>query len=115
MMPSMAAAYAALEHGAVPRATSALNVLQRVGGSLGTAILAVVLHGQLAALGSGSAAGGGASSARELPPKVAARLAEPIARAFGNTFWWAFGLTVVALAPAAVLAVKGDVASDEEG
>ena len=47
MMPSMAAAYASLERAAVPRATSALNVVQRVGGSLGTALLAVILQGQI--------------------------------------------------------------------
>ena len=47
MMPAMAAAYATLESSAVPRATSALNVMQRVGGSLGTALLAVVLQGEI--------------------------------------------------------------------
>src|ERR671916_15731 len=36
MMPSMAAAYSVLKGPEVPRATSALNVIQRVGGSLGT-------------------------------------------------------------------------------
>ena len=115
MMPSMAAAYAALEHSAVPRATSALNVLQRVGGSLGTAVLAVVLHGQLTALGPAGAGAEGASSARELPPGVAAKLAEPIAQAFGATFWWALALAVVALVPAVVLAWKGDVEREGEG
>ena len=43
MMPAMAAAYATLERWQVPRATPMLNVVQRVGGSLGTAVLAVVL------------------------------------------------------------------------
>ncbi len=112
MMPSMAAAYAALEHEAVPRATSALNVLQRVGGSVGTAVLAVILHAQLSSIGSGSAAAD--STSHDLPPAVASRLAEPIAQAFGNTFWWAFGLAVLALAPAVVLAVKGDVEDSED-
>ena len=60
MMPSMAAAYATLERAAVPRATSALNVVQRVGGSLGTALLAVVLQGQIKdQLGGPGGAGGG--------------------------------------------------------
>jgi MFS family permease len=115
MMPSMAAAYAALEREAVPRATSALNVLQRVGGSMGTAVLAVILHAQLSSIGNGTTAA--ASTSRDLPPAVASRLAEPIAQAFGNTFWWAFGLAVLALVPACVLAVKGDVerSDAEEG
>ena len=47
MMPAMAAAYATLEHQQVPRATPMLNVVQRVGGSIGTAVLAVVLQRQL--------------------------------------------------------------------
>jgi EmrB/QacA subfamily drug resistance transporter len=47
MMPAMAAAYATLSRAAVPRATSALNVIQRVGGSIGTAVLSVVLAGQI--------------------------------------------------------------------
>ena len=32
-----------------------------------------------------------------------ARLAEPLAHAFGQTFWWALGLTALALIPAAFL------------
>ncbi len=52
MMPAMAAAYSTLERWQVPRATPMLNVVQRVGGSLGTAVLAVVLERQLAEAGS---------------------------------------------------------------
>jgi MFS family permease len=46
MMPAMAGAFATLTSAQVPRATSALNALQRVGGSIGTALLAVVLDHQ---------------------------------------------------------------------
>src|SRR3954451_13065439 len=49
MMPSMAAAYQTLERAAVPRATTAINIIRTVGGSLGTAILSVVLERQIAA------------------------------------------------------------------
>jgi EmrB/QacA subfamily drug resistance transporter len=79
MMPSMAAAYATLERADVPRATSALNVIQRVGGSLGTAILAVILQHELRA-------GGQRPSA------------------FAHTFTWAVVMSAVALLPALVLA-----------
>ena len=41
MMPAMAAAIAGLSYARVPRATSALNVVQRIGGSVGTALMAV--------------------------------------------------------------------------
>src|SRR3954465_10900515 len=106
MMPAMAAAYATLSHAQVPRATSALNVLQRVGGSMGTALLAVVLQHQITSqLGVAGAAGGGGTLQR-LPESVRARVADPLAAAFGNTFWWAVGMSAVALVPAVVLVVS---------
>ncbi|MBO2452928.1 MFS transporter [Actinomadura barringtoniae] len=74
MAPGMAAIYSAVEKHEVSRAAGAVNTLNRVGGALGTAILAVVLQGNL----SGQA------------PAVA----------FGDTFWWAMGLSVITLVPA---------------
>ena len=103
MMPAMAAAYATLERWQVPRATPMLNVLQRVGGSLGTAVLAVVLQRQIVAELSG--AGGGGASLGAIPDSARARLAEPLSTAFAHTYWWAMGMTALALIPAAVLAV----------
>ncbi len=82
MMPSMAAAYAVLGPADVPRATSALNVVQRIGGSLGTAVLAVILQGQIAGTRSSGA---------------------PLADAFGNTFAWAVLMSAVGLIPALIL------------
>jgi MFS family permease len=84
MMPAMAAAYSTLERWQVPRATPMLNVVQRVGGSLGTAVLAVVLEHQLADAGSRGPAA--------------------VANAFGHTYWWAMAFTAIAVAPALVLA-----------
>jgi MFS family permease len=104
MMPAMAAAYATLSRAEVPRATSALNVLQRVGGSMGTALLAVVLQHQIASKLGG--AGGGGGALRRVPENVRARVAEPLAAAFGHTFWWAVGLSALALVPAIALAVS---------
>ena len=103
MMPAMAAAYATIESDQVPRATPMLNVLQRVGGSLGTAVLAVVLQRQIVAELSG--AGGGGASLGAIPDSARARLAEPLSTAFAHTYWWAMGMTALALIPAAVLAV----------
>jgi EmrB/QacA subfamily drug resistance transporter len=51
--PSMAAAFHDLEHAEIPGATSAINVVQRVAASLGTALLAVVLQRTIAANVSG--------------------------------------------------------------
>ena len=77
MMPAMAAAYATLRVGAVPRATSALNVLQRIGGSIGTALLAVVLQGeikdQLAAAQVGESAPAASGTLERLPEELRAR------------------------------------------
>src|SRR4051794_29111834 len=108
MMPAMAAAYATLSRAQVPRATSALNVIQRVGGSMGTALLAVVLQHQIASqLGAaGVPAGSGGASLQQVPDAVRARVADPLAAAFANTFWWAVGMSAFALIPATVLVVS---------
>ena len=107
MMPSMAAAYASMERAAIPRATSALNVIQRVGGSIGTAVLAVVLSHQIVDHIPGAGAGGGLEAVGSIPPAARAQLADPLAQAFGGAFWWAVALTAVAIVPAIVLALVG--------
>ncbi|MCW3015833.1 MAG: family efflux transporter permease subunit [Solirubrobacterales bacterium] len=114
MMPSMAAAYATLDRAQVPRATPQLNVIQRVGGALGAALLTVALQNRItseiaaAQAGAGSAAGlpsgGDGLSGRPLTQAARERLAEPLAAAFAHTYWWALAMTVLAFVPAAVLA-----------
>ena len=49
MMPAMAAAYSTLERAQVPRATTVLNIIRTIGGSVGTAVLTVVLQRQIVA------------------------------------------------------------------
>jgi len=112
MMPSMAAAYATLERAAVPRATSALNVIQRVGGSIGTAVLAVVLSHQIVNHVPGATQGGGLEAAGSIPPAARQRLAEPLAAAFGGAFWWAVALMALAIIPAIALAFTGRKRAD---
>jgi EmrB/QacA subfamily drug resistance transporter len=103
MMPSMASAFAAVRSDQVPGATSVLNTLQRLGGSIGTALLAVVLSDQArAALGPSAAGSGGLI--QTLSPAVRVHVAAPLATAFGNTFWWVLAATLIALIPAGVLA-----------
>jgi EmrB/QacA subfamily drug resistance transporter len=83
MMPAMTAAYARLRPQDIAHATPQLNVLQRVGGSIGTALLTVVLqHG----LTNGAHTAAGAADA------------------FGHTYLWVLALTAVAVIPALVLA-----------
>jgi hypothetical protein len=79
MMPAIAAAYSALRPDQVPGASSALNAVQRVGGSVGTALLSVVLQHGLSSASSTAA--------------------------FGATFAVVVGMTAVAAIPAGLLAI----------
>ena len=80
-MPAMSAAFAALRPSELADATPQLNVLQRVGGSIGTAVLAVVLQRALTGTHGIAAA----------------------ASAYGTAFWWSLGLTALAIVPCIVL------------
>jgi EmrB/QacA subfamily drug resistance transporter len=80
-MPAMAAAFAALDRSELSDATPQLNVLQRVGGSIGTAVLAVVLQRAL----------------------VGAHSVGDAAAAYGTAFWVAAGLTASAIVPCVIL------------
>jgi fucose permease len=117
MMPAMSAAYQVLDRAAVPRATTTLNILNRVGGALGTAILAVMLqtHIQEALVGlvPTGTAGADAASAGSLPAAARETLAPALAGAFADTFWWAMGLTALALLPAMLLPMGPPAAPQE--
>ncbi|HEY8582173.1 MAG TPA: DHA2 family efflux MFS transporter permease subunit [Capillimicrobium sp.] len=83
IMPLMAAAFATIERHQIAHATPQLNVLQRIGGSIGTAILTVVLSHRLTSASTPAAA----------------------ADAFGHAYWWAIGVTLFAALPALYLAL----------
>jgi EmrB/QacA subfamily drug resistance transporter len=80
-MPAMTAAFAALDRSEVSHATPQLNVLNRVGGSVGTTILAVVLANALRGAHGPAAA----------------------ASAYGTAFWWSVGMAALAVIPCMVL------------
>ncbi len=101
MMPAISAAYQTLSPPQVPRASTAINIVQRIGGSIGTALVAVVLEHQVASQVPGLS--GGLSAVESAPPAAVARLAQPLSTAFGATFWWIMALTLVALVPAVLL------------
>ncbi len=82
MMPAMTAAYATLRPEQVNDAAPQLNVLQRVGGSIGTAILTVVLQ-----------------------TGITANTPDAIAASFAHTYWWVVAISVVALLPTIMLAL----------
>ena len=101
IQPATAAAYAVLDTSQVPRATAALNTLRQIGGSIGTALLAVVLqHESAAAL---SSAGGRTGLLAPLPAGERARISAPVADAFANTFMWAAVMALLAVGPALAL------------
>jgi EmrB/QacA subfamily drug resistance transporter len=80
-MPAMTAAFASLDRSELSDATPQLNVLQRVGGSIGTAVLAVVLEQALVGVHTLSGA----------------------ADAYGEAFWWSAGITALAIFPCVLL------------
>src|SRR5262249_8274520 len=101
IMPSMAVAFQAVSRDETPRATSALNTIQRIAGAIGTALLAIILQRTIEANAPGL--NGGVTGLGSLPPQQRARLTRTIAAAFGTTFWVAVVLAAAALVPALLL------------
>jgi EmrB/QacA subfamily drug resistance transporter len=83
-MPAMAAAFAALKPHELSDATPQMNVLQRLGGSIGTAVLAVVLQRALI------------SAPHPLTDAG-------MAGAYSTALWWSLGITALAIVPSIVL------------
>jgi EmrB/QacA subfamily drug resistance transporter len=80
--PAMTAAFRALRPAQVNDASTQLNILMRVGGSIGTAILTVILQQHLTHAGRTAAAQAGA---------------------FASTFWWVIAISSVAVVPTIAL------------
>lgn len=108
MMPAMSSAMRTLQRAEVARATSGLNAIQRVGGSIGTAVLAVVLTHQFSTRLPGGGSGGeaGLSAMRELPPAQQEQLLPAIADAFAHTFAWSAAMAVLCVLPALFISRK---------
>jgi hypothetical protein len=102
IQPTIAAAYALLDSSQVPRATAALNTLRQAGGSIGTALLAVVLQHQGAAA-LPPATGGARGLLAPLSPAEREQISGPVATAFAHTFMWALVLALLAIVPAVAL------------
>jgi EmrB/QacA subfamily drug resistance transporter len=80
-MPAMTAAFSSLRPDQLSDATPQLNVLQRIGGAIGTAVLAVVLQR--------------ASGSSPSP--------DQLAHAFDQAYWWSFGIALLSVIPCVVL------------
>jgi EmrB/QacA subfamily drug resistance transporter len=99
IMPSMAAAFETLAREETPRATSAINAIQRIASAIGTALLAIVLQRVIAADVSDFRGGIEGVSALSRQPHALPLLAG----AFGTTFWVAVGLIALAVVSALLL------------
>ncbi len=93
-MPTFVAAYQGIPKQSISHVTTVVNIAQRVGGSLGTALLATLLQRQFA-----QRAGHGAVLGSATSPGTVSDLVP----AFDNAFWWAVGFSVLALIPALFL------------
>ena len=113
IVPSMAALYQTLAHEEVPRATSALNAIQRIAGAVGTAFLAIVLQRAIAA--NLPDLHGGIQGLANLSQAQRAHAAPALADAFGTNFWVAAGLIAVSLLPALLLPRRAPRQSAMEG
>jgi EmrB/QacA subfamily drug resistance transporter len=101
IMPSMAAAFQTLTREETPRATSALNAIQRIAGAIGTALLAIVL--QRAIVDNVPALHDGVQRIATLSSGRRADVEPALADAFGTTFWIAVGLIAATIVPALLL------------
>jgi EmrB/QacA subfamily drug resistance transporter len=100
MMPVTAAAYYDLNHAEIPKASTVMNIVRLIGGSVATALFAVVLERQIIAnLGPAAAKAGGSAGVIGATTKLPPQIADPVAAAFAHTFWWSVGAILIAFIP----------------
>jgi len=110
MMPTFTGAMQSLRREAVARGTTALNIIQQTGASIGTAVLSVLLASALSDRLGGGQSGLGAT---RVPPSVREQLAPRMADAFGHTFWWALALIIVAFMASLALPKRRPAGSED--
>jgi len=118
MMPIMSAALATLSHHTVARGSTLMNIVQQSAGSIGTALMSVILTNQILdrpAAGVHIAANMGKIPADQLPPApVLAQGAVDAADAFGNTFLVGTILIALCIIPALFLPRRKAELSEEQ-
>ncbi|WP_407653418.1 DHA2 family efflux MFS transporter permease subunit [Actinoplanes oblitus] len=134
MMPIMTSALKTLTHHEVARGSTLLNILQQIAGSVGTAMMSVILTNQLndspVIPGMASPTGdpvteAGAAIAAQQNPQIAAAVPPDLlerglnfaADSFATTFWVGFALTLLTLIPAFFLPRRRQAAQllDDQG
>jgi EmrB/QacA subfamily drug resistance transporter len=93
MMPIFTGAIQTLKEAQTARASALLNIIQQAGASVGTAVLSVILA---SAIVSQLHVHGTFNAGATIPLAQRAHVAPPLAAAFGQTFWWALALILIA-------------------
>lgn len=109
MMPATSAALSTLRKHEIARATSGLNVIQRAGGALGTALLAVILTRGISSFTPTNSAAGLQPG---VPPAVEQNFSLGLEQVFSHAFLWALGIIVLAGCAAIFLLRKTVVEGD---
>jgi EmrB/QacA subfamily drug resistance transporter len=106
MMPLFSGAMQTLRRANIANASTALNIMQQVSASVGTAVMSVILTNEIVERMNTALASNGGQPPAGTPEQQQSALAAVVAPAFGATFWWAVGLVAVAVAVAVVLLPK---------
>jgi MFS family permease len=125
MMPIMTSALRTLSNQDVARGSTLVNILQQIGGSIGSAIMSVILTSRLnlsdpipglndprsgePITEAGAAIASQHGAQLPVPPSLIQHGLEFVADAFATTFWVAFALVLLTFIPIAFLPRKREV------
>ncbi|NKQ55914.1 DHA2 family efflux MFS transporter permease subunit [Amycolatopsis sp. K13G38] len=114
MMPISAAALQTLTQRSVARASTAMNIVQQTAGAIGSAIMSVIVAGQLAGkFGVSTSEGQLAATVAVLNPATHDNAAAMAGEAFATTFLWALVLVALCFIPALFLPRRPPVLAGE--
>jgi MFS family permease len=106
MMPIMSAALASLTDHQIARGSTMMNIIQQTAGSIGTAVMSVILTNQVLgspAASAYSAVTQGTVPANQVSPGLLAQGRSSLAHAFGHTYVIAVVLIILCVVPALFL------------
>jgi EmrB/QacA subfamily drug resistance transporter len=106
MMPITSAALVTLQQQQVPAASAAMNIVQRVAGAVGSALMSTVLAASLASRFDVPTSRGQVTATQALHGPDAAHAANLAAGSFATAFAWALVLILLCLVPAVFLPAR---------
>jgi EmrB/QacA subfamily drug resistance transporter len=109
MMPIMSAALATLTDHAIARGSTLMNIVQQAGGSIGTAVMSVVLTNEVKDRPAASAlyaVAQGKATPEQVGPQLLQQGPSALADAFGDTYLVALVLVLLCIVPALFLPRK---------